>query len=159
MSRPLRFAPSFGVSTIGGAMILFLLALLSSGCSTTSPRAAATLEALPIVNAAPCDSLDCATQWERAQVWIARHSRWKIQTASSVLIQTYNPKKNDLTYGFIVTREPEGEGRYRIQFEPQCGNFLGCDPSKNRLTRAFYRYILTGEDVLVGMEKPGSGIK
>lgn len=95
-----------------------------------------------------CDS-GCRTQWERAQVWVAQHSKWKIQQATDVLIDTFNPV--DGGYGFRVTKTPTGQpGRYRIELLAACGSgkLEGCYPTEDLVMRAFSRYIATGDDVL-----------
>jgi hypothetical protein len=108
---------------------------------------------------AVCDDANCDECWERAQLWIVKHSKWKIQTATNVLIQTYNPTGSDPSYGFTVTKEPAGNGRYRITIEMSCGNMFGCSPKAEDVERAFYHYVIHGEDLLVGVRGLGGGIR
>jgi hypothetical protein len=101
-----------------------------------------------------CDS-GCASEWQRAQLWVAKHSRWKIQTATDVLLQTYNPSGYEPTYGFTATKEPLVGGKYRISLAMDCGNPLGCDSRREDIQAAFYYYVATGNDVLAGQRVGG----
>lgn len=135
--------------------LLALVVVLASGCaSTITPKLQAVLVNAPTGPVACADT--CKTEWERAQLWITNHSKWKVQTATDVVISTYNPPNYDVSYGFTITREPLGEGKYRISMGLMCGNPLGCDPEPNEVRRAFYQYISTGNDALVGLGYLGS---
>lgn len=124
-----------------------------AGCFATTPVMLGNA-----ANAGPvtCDT-NCTTSWERAQLWLVKHSRWKVQTATDVLIQTYNPPDNDPSYGFTATREPVGGGRYTITLALHCANFIRCDPAKPDVVAAFNHYVATGEDVLA-TAKHGSAV-
>ena len=98
-----------------------------------------------------CEGADCTDMWQRAQLWVANHSKWKIQTATDVLIETFNPIGYQPSYGFSVTREPLGNGRYRISMALHCGNPLGCDPKATDVLAAFNYYVASGRDVLAGI--------
>ena len=115
----------------------------------------------PPETTAVCEYGACKEYWERAQVWVAHHSLWTIQTATDVLIQTGSPGAGDLGYAFTVTRDPLGEGRYRIVVDPYCAGTAGsdCTPSPRDVARAFYHYVLTGEDVLAGAPSVGNGVR
>lgn len=128
--------------------------ILLAGCFATHPVMLG-----PAANSGPvtCDT-NCATAWERTQLWIAKHSRWKIQTATDVLIQTYNPPEHNPSYGITATKEPIGGGRYTITLALRCANFIRCDPREADVVAAFNHYVATGEDVLV-TAKHGSAIQ
>ncbi|HKN65977.1 MAG TPA: hypothetical protein VJW73_06850, partial [Gemmatimonadaceae bacterium] len=100
---------------------------------------------------------DCKGDWERAQLWIVKHSKWKIQTATDVLVETYNPSEYDPSFGFTATKEPLGNGRYKISLNAKCANFLGCDPREADVVAAFNHYVATGLDVLASINH-GSAI-
>jgi hypothetical protein len=104
---------------------------------------------------ATCDSTTCREQWERAQVWIALHSKWKVQTATDVMIETYNPTQYDPSYGFSVLKAPVGGGRYHIGLALKCGNAFGCSPSVQQVRTAFVHYVITGTDLLAGQRALG----
>jgi len=84
-------------------------------------------------------------------LWIVKHSKWKIQTATDVLIETYNPTGDDPSYGFTATKEPIGSGQYTIKLGLDCGNMLGCDPRQADIVAAFNYYVASGTDVLASM--------
>jgi uncharacterized protein YceK len=130
--------------------VIIGLALSISGCaSVVSERLATTLtKAGPDV---PVDcSAECAERWQRAQLWLVNHSKWKIQVGTDVVLQTFNPVGHDPSYGFTVTKEPRAGGGYRISMSLVCGNMLGCDPLPSDVRRAFYHYVTTGDDLLRG---------
>lgn len=71
----------------------------------------------------------CDLYWKRAQLWVAQNSRWKIQTATDVVITTFTPTGQSADYGYQVTREPlDGDGREQIKIQPMCANLFGCGP-------------------------------
>lgn len=71
-------------------LLLLLLLLLASGCAMTSPQVASVLDSLPPAEPVTCQ--DSSTEWDRAQLWIVKHSEYKVQSATNVMIQTYNPR-------------------------------------------------------------------
>jgi len=124
------------------------IAAALAGCAATiSPRIQANL-AQAQDRPVPCADT-CKLQWERAQLWLVQHSAWKLQMATDVVLQTYNPPAHDVTYGFQVTRTPAGSG-YVIALQLVCGNMYGCDPLPADVRRAFYHYVATGDDLLAG---------
>lgn len=130
-----------------------LIAMMAACAPITNPALVSALGPIqaedPVV---PCDGDECKQLWERAQFWVARHSEWKIQTATDVLIQTYNANSSALSYGFTVTKEPLGEKRYRITLEAACGNMFGCLELKpGEVRAAFAHYLRSGKDVLIGV--------
>lgn len=71
---------------------------------------------------------DCKAKWEAAQLWVVHNSRYKIQTATDVVIHTYTPVGADPSIGARVTKEPLGGGRYQIVVSVFCDNIFGCVP-------------------------------
>ncbi len=137
-------------------VILFLISLIFFGCASTSPRLAAALApAAGIGNNVSCQE-GCREEWERAQLWIAKHSMWKIQTATDVLIQTFSPMRQETSYGFSIMKEPAGSGNYTIIMDLQCGNALGCSPKPIDVRNAFYYYVKHGKDLIAGQGYMGS---
>jgi hypothetical protein len=118
--------------------------------------AAAKLDLGPAAGAGPvtCDS-GCAAQWERAQLWIAKHSRLKIQLATDVIIQTYNPPDNSAYFGFTATKEPVGGSTYRISLGVACVNLISCLTRPEDVRAAFYHYVATGTDILADRSAGG----
>ena len=125
---------------------ILILALLAVGCSSTSKPATVALADVPAREAVTCSGDDCSLCWDRAQLWLVGHSKWKIQTATNAVIQTFSPAGSEPSYGFTVTKEPDGTGAHRIRLSMSCGNMLGCSPKPVDVARAFYHYVETGED-------------
>jgi hypothetical protein len=127
-----------------------------AGCEATiSKRLQAPLAAASAVDS-PVTCQPCTTEWQRAQLWLTAHSKWKVQTATDVVLSTYSPVDADVSYGFTVTKEPLASDRYRITVRMQCGNPLGCDPLAPDVRRSFYHYVRTGDDLLIGAGYLGS---
>ena len=136
-------------------LIGFVLAVtILTGC--IPPNTAlinALAPATTIGNSLECDETTCKQSWERSQFWIAKHSKWKIQTATDVLLQTFNPTQYDPSFGFSITKEPLGNGRYRITMEAVCANSFGCSPNDTEVKNAFYYYVANGKDLLEGVPR------
>ncbi len=131
-------------------IILFTLVMALMGCATVSTRLQSALApAANIGDSVTCQN-ECKAEWQRAQLWLAKHSKWKIQTATDVLIQTFNPTQYDPSYGFSVMKEPVGSGTYVIRMELFCGNLFGCDPKPLDVKKALFYYVKTGVDLLQG---------
>jgi hypothetical protein len=128
--------------------IVIMMAMVLFGCSPVSNRLQSTLAPTANIGDSITCQNGCKQEWERAQLWIAKHSKWKIQTATDVLIQTFNPTEGDPSYGFSITKEPTGSGSYVIRMELACGNMFGCDPKPLDVKNAFYYYVKTGVDLL-----------
>jgi hypothetical protein len=142
---------SYSKNIIFTFSVLILFILLLIGCSTVSNRIQTSLtQAIDIGNSITCHN-NCKQEWERAQIWLAKHSKWKIQTVTDVLIQTFYPVGSEPSYGFSITKEPAGQGNYIIRMELVCGNMFGCDPKPQDVKKAFYYYIKNGVDLLPEM--------
>lgn len=75
------------------------------------------------------EGADCNAKWSRAVAWVARNSRWKIQTQTDQLIQTYGPGETDSTANaWTITKAAEGNGIYRIDARGGCANIFACIP-------------------------------
>lgn len=76
--------------------------------------------------------------WGRAQSWIGKYSSMKIQTVSDYVIETYNPTKNELDYGYSVTKTPTTDS---VEIEVKCasGNmFDGASAVQNAHLLAYF---------------------
>lgn len=135
---------------------MLLLILLLIGCAGISTKLQPVLSVASDIGQDISCQAGCKDEWARAQLWVVRHSMWKIQTATDVLIQTYSPIRQEVSYGFSITKEPLGNDSYIISIEMVCGNALGCDPKPYDVRRAFLYYVKTGEDLLQGMGYLGS---
>ena len=87
-----------------------VVGILVSGCASTH-------EATPITNMLKGDDVVCSNgcvlEWERANFWVNRHSKLKLQNSSSNLIETYSPYRSG-QMGFEISKEPLGANKYRI---------------------------------------------
>jgi len=73
---------------------------------------------------------DCRVKWEAAQLWLVHNASYKLQTTTDVLLETYNPPgavagvtADDDYVGKLfgrVTKEPVGDGRYKIVADLFC---------------------------------------
>ena len=124
---------------------------LLAGCATSSEIVTALEPARGMPSEVRCTD-PCTDEWQRAQFWIATYSEWKIQTATDVLIQTFNSVDSSVSRGFTVTREPVGGGEYVIRLGQGCDNFLGCGSATDlEVEQAFLYYVQTGEDLIRGL--------
>jgi len=138
--------------------IIPIVAVIASACSSTSTELQTALApAASVGTSVECDS-GCTVEWQRAQLWLAKHATMKVQTATDVLLQTYNPPEDHPQYGFSVTKEPIGAGRYRIATEIFCQNLIGCSPRKEDVRNALLYYVKTGDDLIAG-KVSGGGIQ
>ena len=70
--------------------------------------------------------VDCRAKWEAAQLWVQKNAGYKIQTVTTVVIETYNPVEGGTGMAFSVTKEPLGENRYRIFARASCYYATSC---------------------------------
>jgi hypothetical protein len=143
------------ISTLAGLLATSLL--LACASSSTSQRLQARLA--PATHVGPLECGACKPEWERAQLWLVRHSHERTQLASELVIRTSSPGRFDSHYGFTVTREPVpgSTGGYRVALAMSCGSVLqACDPAPADVRRAFFHYLATGRDVLEGAGSLGA---
>ena len=113
-------------------------AITAASLLIASCAAAPTAPPLP---APTCSgAADCNAKWEAAQLFVVKHSDQKIQVATNVLIETYNPTRST-NIAMRITKEPLGDGAFRIVPEIYCGNPFGCNASPSELRRLFTHII------------------
>ena len=115
--------------------------------STSSELSTALAPAASVGTWVECDS-GCKIEWQRAQLWLAKHAPTKVQSATDVQLQTYNPPEQHAWYGFSIMKEPIGGDRYKISATLGCGNFIGCSPKAVDVRNALLYYVKTGDDLL-----------
>lgn len=81
---------------------------------------------------------DCGAKWEAAQLWVVKHADMKLQTTTSVLIETYNSTGG---LAMSVTKEPQGSGKYRIVAHATCQTVFVCSTQPIDAVLAFNRYV------------------
>lgn len=102
--------------------LIWATALVACATAPLTPEQTQQLEA------PQCEPTTCAAMWQSAQVWVINNSRYKIQLANDVLIQTYTATNGDIWLGYAVTKEPLGGGRYQLIMRAGCDNPFGCQP-------------------------------
>lgn len=125
--------PRVSVGAIG------LLGVLLTSCAAgPSPQTVAQFR-----NTIPTCSgeADCKAKWEAAQLWVVHNAGFKIQTATDVLIETYNPTGGSPSLAARVTKEPLGGGKYQIVVFVWCDNVFGCVPDSWQAALAFNRVV------------------
>lgn len=70
---------------------------------------------------------ECTAMWEMAQLWIVKNAGYKLQTTTSVLLETYNSVDASTAMAARVTKEPLGGGAYEFKANVWCANWLGCE--------------------------------
>lgn len=107
------------------AIAIAAVVAAATGCATYRQTAVATLVC---ESQATCDSI-----WQRAQVWVATNSAYRIQLANNNIIQTYGPHENvHDAVAFTITREPTTSGTTAIRIRGSCHpTIYGClfDPA------------------------------
>lgn len=139
-------------------MKMFLTALLFSGALSaciTPPKAKTPEEAAYLSGLAneavdfDIDKSQSDDAWGRAQVFLAKHSSMKVQTATTNLVENYTPTPNGFTmeYGYRVTRvaSPKGE-RFSVEcFDSGDAVLAATKAVAGTNARILARYIRTGE--------------
>jgi len=131
--------------------------LVISGCASNYAPVAAT-------NGLKGEDVVCsngyAIEWDRANFWVNKHSKMKMQTVSNTLIQTYNPYRSG-QMGFNIMKEPLGNGKYKINVEiNKHGSMMELATgmmTTGDVKKILNHYIRTGEDkssVLDGYNEP-----
>lgn len=86
--------------------------------------------------------IQCGKLWDGAQVWLAQHSAFKIQTASNSVIQTYGTSRNSPALAYVVIKEPGQYGTHNIKIAATCDNIFGCQPNALAAIANFKDYLL-----------------
>ena len=123
------------------ATAILAAAATLAGCATPIDPAINEEAKRPLLCAA---GLDCDAKWDAAQLWIVKNAGWKLQTSTTVVLQTFGPStavNDSLRIAVTVTREPEGPGQYRIKISARCGNPFGCTVEPMAAIADFKRYV------------------
>jgi hypothetical protein len=112
-------------------LISALAAGLLSGCAT-NPQTQ-YLQSRIAATTPTCNQnieMQCEKMWEAAQVWIVKNSAYKLQIATDVLLETYNPSQYDTGIAVRVLKEPTSNSSYKISVVVYCDNLFGCSPNQ-----------------------------
>ena len=124
-------------SLIAGAL------LTATGCAQIAANQAqyqAKLEQFHKTVPVCSSEKECTVKWEAAQLWVTKNTGYKIQVATSVLIETYN-SVDSTSIAARVTREPLGNGRYKFVVQVWYDNMFGCMPNALDAQLDFNRYV------------------
>ena len=126
------------------SLVAIAFALALNGCATTGQSNANQTKANIFQATIPvCEgAADCQAKWEAAQFWVVKHSPMQLQVTTNVTIQTYNSPKDSLKLAASVTKEPLGNGRYKILINAWCDNWMfSCNPNKMDAQIHYNNYI------------------
>ena len=109
------------ILVLGGLLGLFAISAFAREPIKKDPAKQAEIEAsIPVCTG----DADCVAKWEAAQLWVVHNAGFKLQTVTSVLLETYAPayaaagvtnNQDDVGRIFAkITKEPLGNGSYRI---------------------------------------------
>lgn len=124
-------------------LVLALVAL--AGCAQIAgPQFEARKQEVLATRPQCAGAEQCAAMWEAAQLWVVKNAGYKIQTITSVLIETYNPAQSSSSLAVRVVREPLGGGRYVLTASLWCANLFGCTTHPLDAALAFNRALGAG---------------
>ncbi|MGF6540464.1 hypothetical protein [Paraburkholderia youngii] len=122
------------------ALLAALCLVATAGCSTQGQVNPDVMQIatkpLTCSNKAECD-----LWWQRAQSWVASHSKYEIETANDSLIQTAGPDGGKRALAFQITRASEPDGTVTIGFSAHCDSSLGCKPNPWEAGADFKQYV------------------
>jgi hypothetical protein len=108
-----------------------LTAIVLAGCATqVDPAVQAKRDEIQRTIPTCVNEKECNAKWEMAQLWVVKNAGYKIQTATSVLIQTFNATGSRVQLAAEITKEPLGGGRYQFIAKVWCDNIFGCSPNR-----------------------------
>lgn len=114
------------------------------GCATQQPLTPEQRLALQPITCS--GKVQCDLIWQRAQLWIAQHSRYRIQTVTDVQIQTYGPEDHSVDLAYRAFRESLPNGQAKISFSVICANIFGCVRPPIEAIAELKRYALSVSD-------------
>jgi hypothetical protein len=123
--------------------LLLLLCAAAAGCSTQGQVDPDVMQiaTTPLT----CTSkAECDTWWQRAQTWVTDHSKYKIESATSTLIQTAGPDGGKRALAYEITRTANPDGTATIGFAAHCDGSMGCKPNPWEAGADFKTFVRTG---------------
>jgi hypothetical protein len=143
-------------------IVFLLIASTVVACVPAQPPGlAAALQPVPVATSHTCASTEaCALSWQRAQLWLANHAHTKLQTVTDVVLQTYGVGAAP-RFNIQVTKTPDGRGGAAVKIGLTCGmsGLVSCTPGSPEIERAFYHYLSTGQDLLVGLMRVNDSVR
>jgi hypothetical protein len=118
----MRYLRPIGLFAVISSGILMILG--SATTQTRHPMADEFQRTIP-----KCfNDRECERKWAAAQAWIVKRAAYKIQVATSSLIETYNPPSGSTGIAARVVKEPISDNGYQFIVSVWCGNIFGCRP-------------------------------
>ena len=137
-------------------MVVTVMSLLVGCAGGMSPQIQNKVNALPN-NDIVCSN-GCNIEWERAEYWLNKHSKLKIQNITKNTIETYNPYQGK-QFGFRLSKEPLGGGKYKINTSVIPYFNVGEMVSPEDARKMLNYYMRTGEDLAVDVGGIASSIR
>jgi hypothetical protein len=126
-----------------GLLAMSCMLVLTTGCSTSGQVSPDTMQiaTAPLIcaNKAQCDAW-----WQRAQVWVAAHAKYKIGTVTDSLIQTAGPAGGRRALAYQITKTPNPDGTATIGFAAHCDSSFGCEPNPWQAGADFTQFVRAG---------------
>lgn len=95
-------------------LLLVLVVWVLGGCSVKLPKDLEPQTAEALRNAPACDSKQsCESLMELAQIWVNKNTAMRIQSATNVVISTYDDATSKEP-SFNISKEPIGAGRFHL---------------------------------------------
>jgi hypothetical protein len=120
--------------------LLAMLCVAAAGCSTQGQVDPDVMQIattpLTCSNKAQCD-----LWWQRAQAWVASHSKYKIESSTDTLIQTAGPDGGKRALAYQITRAANPDGTATIGFAAHCDGSMGCKPNPWEAGADFKQYV------------------
>ena len=134
------------VTTGSSWTTLVAVALVLVGCATTPDNPTLSPEAVePLV----CKGKDqCDLYWQRAQVWVATNSTYRIQIANDTLIETYGPFGSKVDLAYRITKVPSTKDEARITILANCDKFIRCYPTRTDAIVSFKRFVRQADSIV-----------
>jgi hypothetical protein len=113
-----------------------------AGCAAPPSRELDYQAQLPVMCG---DAKKCARYMERAQVWLAQNSFWRLQMITPVLLQTFGPGGSRVELAYSVTRTNDTDGSAQIFVRAHCDNVFGCRPHAAEGIHALKTYMINSD--------------
>jgi hypothetical protein len=123
--------------------LLALLCLVAAGCSTQGQVDPGVMQ-IATTPLTCSTKAECDVWWQRAQTWVAGHSKYKIESSTDTLIQTAGPDGGKRALAYQITRTPNPDGTATIGFAAHCDGSLGCKPNPWEAGADFKEYVRGG---------------
>jgi hypothetical protein len=135
---------------------LCVLGTAAAGCSTQGQVNPDVMQVattpLTCSNSAQCD-----LWWQRAQTWVQSHSKYRIESATSSLIQTAGPDGGKRALAYQITRTANPDGTATIGFAAHCDGSMGCKPNPWEAGADFKEFVRGTAAGAAGANAPQSG--